>query len=284
MSLSGTCTGAALPDGAHVALVWRVGRNGGVSVDADAPVIDGHFSLDVSAPPNHYFMTDDDPFPLGNIPHRPPPVEGPAPKPGFDTDEVSTRTTGGQVTKPLSRAVAGFLIYVDKNGNGKLDPDGDHVVGGDQDIYLTYLRDGGPLTYEKLRDSSGGLPQPGFNLGWIYGRWFPIEHLELKWTATASLPINVCPSKPNDSGGSGGGCRPCGGGSGSGGSGGGSPDAGSVDAGGSGGGGSGNCRPCGGGSGGGSPDAGSVDAGGSPSRTLCDLGSPITSYPPAPAP
>jgi hypothetical protein len=117
---------------------------------------------------------------------------------------------GGQITEPLSAAIAGFVVYADTNGNGKLDLVGDYaastdaVLGGNSELILAYLQGGGALDYEKLRDKAGILPATGFNLAWSEGRWFPLNVVELKLTgASAQLPSGVCASG-SSSGGSGG--------------------------------------------------------------------------------
>jgi hypothetical protein len=105
---------------------------------------------------------------------------------------------GGSITEPLSAAVAGFVVYADTNGNGKLDLEGqyasspDEILGGNAELMLVYMKGGGSLDYEKLRDKSGILPATGFNLMWSEGRWLPLNDVELTLTPTAKLPSGVC--------------------------------------------------------------------------------------------
>ncbi|WP_394840974.1 hypothetical protein LZC95_28350 [Pendulispora brunnea] len=175
LSLSGALTGSDVPNGAHVALVWKSGADGSVAVAADAPVVNGQYSLTVETPPDGYFFTD----------------EGSIGASGHDAVKTQSESVGGQVANPLSRAVAGFLVYVDKNGNGKLDADADTVIGGDHDLSLTCFRGGASLAYEKLRDKTGAVPHPGFNLGWT-GGWLQFDHADLTLSSNATLPGIVC--------------------------------------------------------------------------------------------
>lgn len=108
-------------------------------------------------------------------------------------DQVS-----GSITQPLRVAVAGFIVYVDSNGNNKLDLEGayasspDQIIGGNKELMLAYLKDGGALDYEKLRDRSGILPTAGYNLAWNEGRWLPLNVVELKLSSTTKLPSALC--------------------------------------------------------------------------------------------
>ena len=184
LSLTGALTGSEVPGGAHVALVWRSGANGDVTVAADVPVVNGRYSFDVAVPPDSYFFNDD-----GSSSSDP--GSGPVPGQGGGKVLLQSQSSGGQVTEPLSEAVAGFLVYVDTNGNGKLDAGADQIIGGDYQLFLTYLRGGGSLAYEKLRDSKGVAPQAGFNLGWT-GGWLQFDQGDLTLSASARLPDQVC--------------------------------------------------------------------------------------------
>jgi len=68
--------------------------------------------------------------------------------PAFGSKLTPRDAVSGQITKPLSAAVAGFVVYVDTNGNGRLDIEGeyatptDEVIGGNEELLLAYLRDG----------------------------------------------------------------------------------------------------------------------------------------------
>ncbi|WP_394830296.1 hypothetical protein LVJ94_27690 [Pendulispora rubella] len=183
LSLSGSLSGTALPNGAHVALVWRSGASGNVTIAADAPVVNGQYSLTVETPPDGYFFTDDD----DGTDAGPPPTGSSPGDLGLGTQGESV---GGQVTDPLSRAVAGFLVYVDKNGDDELDAD-DTILGGDRELSLTYFRGGASLSYEKLRDKTGALPHAGFNLGWTEG-WLQFDNADLTLSSKAELPGIVC--------------------------------------------------------------------------------------------
>jgi hypothetical protein len=105
----------------------------------------------------------------------------------------------GSITQPLNVAMAGFVVYVDTNGNGKLDiiepkagTTSDQLLGGNRELLLAYLKDGGSLDYEKLRDKSGILPSKGYNLAWDKGRWLPLNLVELKIKENENLPGAVC--------------------------------------------------------------------------------------------
>ncbi len=208
-TISGALTGTTVPSGAHVAVVWRKGNEGGLAVGGDAPVIDGHFTLELTAPPDSYLFTppfddDDDYYSGGSSPPdstEPGPTPLPAPSPGY---QLAPKTTAsGSITQPMAMGVAGFVVYADANGNGKLDVEGstgaspDTLLGGNEDLMLTFLKGGGTLDYEKLRDSSGILPTQGFNLGWEGKsgiRWIPLNLVELQLDETPELPNTVCSS------------------------------------------------------------------------------------------
>ncbi len=111
---------------------------------------------------------------------------------------------GGAITKPITAAYAGFVVYVDANDNGKLDLAGtfaaspDTIVGGNRQLVLTYLRDGSSLDYEKMRDKAGVLPASAFNLMWTEReRWLPLSAVELTIDSDARLPDAVCRLSPN---------------------------------------------------------------------------------------
>ncbi len=224
-TVSGALTGMTVPANTRVALVWKAGSTSGYAVGSDVAVVNGKFTMDLSAPPSSYFFaaeSDYDGFSGGGSePPMPDPTEPGAPRNdgargsmGGGASGSSTSGGGqsfafsnplsprdavsGQINQPLSVAVAGFVVYVDTNGNGKLDIEGpyakstDDVIGGNKDLLLAYLRDGGALDYEKLRDRSGILPQAGYNLAWDEGRWLPLNAVELILSAKTRLPGAVC--------------------------------------------------------------------------------------------
>ena len=233
-TVSGSLTGTTVPAGARVALVWRTASSstetGGYALGDDVPVVGGKFSISLAVPASAYFSELDGStsFNSGSV-DVPPSAGGSDPSSGSSTSGSAgtssgsggTSSSGGStssssgggakqvtpkdmaggsiVTQPLSAAVAGFVVYVDTNGNGKLDLSGqwaastDTILGGASDLVLTYLKDGGALDYEKLRDGSGILPTAGFNLAWTEKeRWLPLNEVELKLTANAQLPYPVC--------------------------------------------------------------------------------------------
>jgi hypothetical protein len=220
-TISGALTGTTVPADARVAVVWRKGNSGGFEVASDAPVVGGKFTLTLAVPPSSYFSSlDDDGYgdsisggsgsgggsSSGSYDPPPPPPAEPDPgsstsgSGGYEGKSLQPQTTvSGEITSPLMAAVAGFVVYVDANGNGKLDIEGSHagspdtILGGNRELVLAYLQGGGSLDYEKLRDRSGILPQAGFNLAWERGeRWLPLNVVELKISDRQGLPSGVC--------------------------------------------------------------------------------------------
>lgn len=229
-TVSGALTGASIPSNTRVALVWRVGATTAVAPGNDVAVVNGKFTMDLSIPPESYFASAESDYDSLSSGSAPAPTDdtvtpgsgtsssgsngGDDPSSGggasssgsngggfaFNTQLAPRDTVGGQITKPLSAAIAGFVVYVDTNGNGKLDLEGpyanpiDEVIGGNDELLLAYLRDGGALDYEKLRDRSGILPAAGYNLAWEEGRWLPLHVVELKLSTRTKLPGAICSS------------------------------------------------------------------------------------------
>jgi hypothetical protein len=201
-TVSGALTGSPAPANARVALVWRNGKNGGVAVGADVPVVNGHFTMSLAVPADAYFFpAESSATPTGSDTAPglvSPPSGGTAGSTG--SRSIGLEDLSGQITTPLSVAVAGFVVYADANGNGALDLTGstastpDHILGGNKDLFVAYLRDGGSLDYEKLRDKSGILPAHGFNLAWKEGRWLGLDLVELSLASSVQLPSSVCQS------------------------------------------------------------------------------------------
>jgi len=227
-TVSGALTGISVPANARVALVYRkvmtnpgTGPQASVEVGSDVPVVGGKFTMNLGVPSAEYFATIEGRSFSGNSGSQPPSadVPSPSPDPGTSTPPsggsstsggggafgVSTKLAprdivGGQITEPIAAALAGFIVYADTNGNGKLDLEGqyasspDQILGGNSELILVYLKGGGTLDYEKLRDKSGILPASGFNLAWSEGRWLPLNLVELKLTSSTYLPGAVCES------------------------------------------------------------------------------------------
>ena len=214
-TVTGSLTGgAAAPANARVALVWRSGTTNGYAVGADVPIVNGHFSMNLTVPANAYFF----PYESSTTTDVTAPGEKPTPVPAPDTTTPEAPATGGsggsggvpsgkigtqdtasgQITDAMTIAVSGFVVYVDTNNNGTLDLAGpnatsvDQILGGNKELFLAYLKGGGALDYEKLRDKSGILPQHGFNLAWQQGRWLTLDLVELKLTSQPALPSPVC--------------------------------------------------------------------------------------------
>jgi hypothetical protein len=208
-TVSGALSGTNIPNGTRVALVWRKGATGGVEVGSDVPVVNGQFSMNLPVPLDSYFFPAEleEDAPVATPLAEPAPSTGGGTPGSTGTGSRSFRmhsnggTASGRITDPLSGAIAGFIVYVDTNGNGRLDLSGeyasstDQILGGSKELVLVYLRGGGQLDYEKLRDKSGILPTQGFNLAWKQGRWLPLNLVELKInTSNARLPSPVCSS------------------------------------------------------------------------------------------
>lgn len=236
-TVSGALTGTAVPANARVALVWRTATSsateGGYAVGDDVPVVAGKFTMSLAIPAAAYFSNIDgkgnfdndgsNDAPSGSSagnttdPSPPPPPlpSGGGKMPSFGSRLAPRDTVSGGITSPLSGAVAGFVVYVDTNGNGKLDLSGayaastDQILGGNKELVLMYLKDGGALDYEKLRDRSSILPAEGFNLAWTVGkRWMPLNVVELKLDPKQGLPSPVCSSSGYNAGGSSSGSAP----------------------------------------------------------------------------
>ncbi len=205
-TVSGNLKGTA-PNGSHVALVWHSPK-GEFVVTNDTAVVNGTFSFDLEGAP------DDSLFSVlasgGSSSNATPPSTsasggsgGAEPAPSGAPKGASyglslLDTVSGTVSAPLTFAVAGFVVYEDQNGNGKLDLTGsnadspDKIVGGSNELLLTYLRDGSDLELEKLRDSAGQKPTRGYQLAWIpKGRWLPLTGVDLT-IGVSVLPDDVC--------------------------------------------------------------------------------------------
>ncbi len=231
-TVSGALTGTNVPAGARVALVWRVGETNELAVTNDVAIVAGKFTMDLTAPPsNYFFLAASESSGVaksssGETTEEVPPSAGSSSgSSGDDFGSTSSSSGGsssggspgqsfafaqrlhprtgvsGSITDDMSAAVAGFVVYVDTNGNGKLDLAGptakstDEVIGGNRELMLTYLQNGGALDYEKLRDKAGVAPTQGFNLMWNeQERWLQLSMVELKLNAETRLPGGVCVS------------------------------------------------------------------------------------------
>ena len=236
-TITGKLTGSAVPASARVALLWKVQGTGRVVVAADVPVVGSTFTMSLANPSAEAFVSaegsavGDAPKPGVSIP-EPAPADSPGSAGSSGSSGSSSSSSSGGsgagspaamlpsmglrpmdavsgtvVTTTLEGAFGGFVIYDDANGNGALDflPDAtlsttDTILGGNTELVLVVLRGGGQLSYEKLRDKSGILPQPGFNLLWNeQGRWFPLTAIELKLgKGSLALPSPVCASSFSD--------------------------------------------------------------------------------------
>ncbi len=210
--VTGALTGTNVPANARVALVWRTGKNGGLAVGADVPVVNGKFSMTLSEPADAYFFPADADVAVDDTTENASPSAGsssgtattdPAPTPtpvpaGGRVIRPLDLVSGGVVTGELSAAVGGFVVYEDTNGNGQLDivapaSTTDTVICGNRELMIADLRGGGTLDYEKLRDKAGILPVQGLNLMWSEGRWLGLDLVELKIASSSTrLPSDVC--------------------------------------------------------------------------------------------
>jgi hypothetical protein len=135
--------------------------------------------------------------PIGPLPDSGVADSGVEPQAIHPLDDLGGTIGGADGT--MESAIAGFVVFVDKNGNGQLDLDPtmlgsskDEIIGGNAEFIVTYLRGGTSLDFEKLRDKAGQLPAAGINLGWLQGRWFPTDGVELKLGDNTRLPPLVC--------------------------------------------------------------------------------------------
>lgn len=203
--ISGALTGAAAPEGARVALVWMtntavpVGYS--LAVGGESPIVDGAFSIPLDTPPSYYAPWDVKPTEPGGSesggdPSDPVPPTEVLPPSMLPTAFRPLDTRGSIVGTDLEAARGGFVVYLDTNGNGKLDieTDGsspDEILGGNERLLLAHMRGGGSLDYEELRDSTGVAPAPGYNLRLLHTRWLPLDRVELK-LGDKQLPGWMC--------------------------------------------------------------------------------------------
>jgi hypothetical protein len=226
--------GAPVPAGAHVTLVWRNGS--ALAVGPDVPVVNGQFTMVLDVPPDSYFAAVENGNLVtgGNASFSPGSVGGSGstssgstgtdqggPTPPVAADAGATlggkaapvrlQDTSGTVTGPLQAAVAGFIVYVDANGDGRLDLTGstaaspDTILGGASDLLLVYLRGGSSLDYQRLADRNGAIPSAGFGLALTEGRWVGLDLADLTITSSPGLPDSVCNALSSSGNASGGG-------------------------------------------------------------------------------
>ncbi|MBX3228697.1 MAG: hypothetical protein KIT84_08595 [Labilithrix sp.] len=203
-SVSGALVGS-VPANTRVALVWRSAQGGVLARGADVAIVDGRFTMELGALPDAYFA------PLGAIEATVDASVSESVDSGGPIDaSVGTRSLrpradvgGAIVNERLESAHGGFVAYVDTNGNGQLDFDPatgettDQILGGNQELMLVFLRKGGALDYERLRDRTGMLPRAGYNLRWSWeSRWLPLDSVELRLGSEPPLPYEVCGGLP----------------------------------------------------------------------------------------
>lgn len=166
--VSGTLVQTDIPADTRVALLWKTER--ALTRGPEAPVIGGRFTIELGEPPTDTLMGD---------------------------LIVTDHGLPGQNTFPIARA--GFVVYVDSDGNHQLDVDehgtsSDRILGGNTSFVLTYVPEA-PLTdYLNLRDDQRQIPHAGYNLMKDDGesrRWAPFDRVELS-LATKRLPNDVC--------------------------------------------------------------------------------------------
>lgn len=226
-TIAGALTGGNVPANARVALVWRDATNHAYAVGNDVAVVDGAFSMALTAPNSSYLFdpndasyssSESDSFGEGSTSDAPESGGGtpipiatdagaakdPTASPsggGFSfTTKLQPRDgASGTIGKPIYVGVAGFVVYLDTNGNGKLDIAGqyakstDEIIGGSSELVLAYFKDGSTLDYEKMRDDANSAPKAGFNLLWTgKDRWLPLNAVDLALTSTLRLPSTVC--------------------------------------------------------------------------------------------
>lgn len=197
--VSGQLQGAA-PTGARVALVWH--GPAGFLVAGEAPLVNGTFTMELaSPPPDSAFVTNRGPD--GSDASTNGSVGSDTPSANAGTSSLPlklrpmTEISGG-TSKPLTAAVAGFIVYADSNGNGKLDVTTDNavpsdaIIGAGNRILLAYLRDGSQLDLDNARDDTGVTPTRGYNLWSTSGdRWVSLSSVDLRLDVK-TLPSAVC--------------------------------------------------------------------------------------------
>ncbi|AKU99328.1 hypothetical protein AKJ09_05992 [Labilithrix luteola] len=202
--VSGQLQGS-VPTGTRVALVWH-GPPGFV-VAGEAPLVNGSFTMDLSSPPpDALFVSSDGPnshdessASAGNASAG---SAGPAGTASIPLQLRPMTEVSGGTSKPLSAAVAGFVVYADTNGNGKLDitadraVPADEIIGAGNRILLAYLRDGSQLDLDNARDGTGVTPTRGYNLWSTQGnRWVSLSSVDLR-IDLKTLPSEVCHAGP----------------------------------------------------------------------------------------
>ncbi|HEY8074813.1 MAG TPA: hypothetical protein VIF62_11905 [Labilithrix sp.] len=225
-TVSGQLSGSTVdvPAGAKVALVWRSPTSGQWVVTAEAAVAGGAFSINLDGAPSDDLFFDpsnlgsgsgsggvynggsaDEPPTSGGTATAPSGGSGGGSSSGGSAQVRPMDVASGTVSAPMTVAAAGFLLYVDANGNGKLDIDSngrtpDTVIGGSRDLALVYLRDGSSLDLEKLRDDTGQLPTRGYDLVLVdKRRWLPLNSVDLT-LGDDSLPDGLCYMGPTEVG------------------------------------------------------------------------------------
>lgn len=179
--LSGTLT--APLSGARLVLLWRAPDHQLIPGADVAIGASGTFAIDLTAPPDSYLFNVD-------------PEDFAAEIGGTDIDwPYGAEHDAGSTD--LQTVGAGFVVYQDTNQNGKFDFDPatrrttDTLLGGADDLMLTYFKGGSPLDYEKMR--SGLLPKEGFNVEWTTPEvWVALDTVQLKSDPELALPGTLC--------------------------------------------------------------------------------------------
>ncbi|MFO0740559.1 MAG: hypothetical protein U0270_31970 [Labilithrix sp.] len=195
-----------VPANTRVTVMWRTKQ--GLTRAADAPVVNGQFTLDLGAPPSGALGAEDVYTPpVQTYDATAQGTESPAVDASIGTQALHLRTeVTGTTGSNLRVGYAGFIVYSDVNGNGQLDftaPDraDEPVLGGNRELTLVYLKDASNFDLEKRRDRNGALPVNGYNVSWDGGttgngpRWFPFE-IQLN-LLPSGLPSSVCTNAPS---------------------------------------------------------------------------------------
>lgn len=219
-TVSGALTGG-VPANARVALVWRKGAAGGLEVGADVAVVDGKFTMNLTAPPDSFYapMDEDDVSVVGRAP---PPISGGGVDPGGSsgtgggdstppsasssgasgssgsgaaakakttkalpgsmTIRPKDSATGTIITQPLGAAFGGFIVYTDTNGNNKLDLTGQYGDSPD-----TILGGNNDLILVNLKGGGAlDLEKLRDKSGIL-----PVQGFNLAWDEGRWLPLNL---------------------------------------------------------------------------------------------
>lgn len=204
-----------VPEGARVAIVWAM-AGGGLVVGDQAPIVNGRFRIDPTPPPGAVFEGGGAGNDGVNSGTGMGPVDSGIGLEGFmrvspRTNKPIEGTVGESTNSTFQEAYAGFVVFVDGNGNGRFDIDPsygappDPILGGNAGMQLAYFRGGEAADYGRREDWADRKPKPGYNLQLVEGDWLKLDEVQLALDPEAKLSERVCgaafaaffPSKPS---------------------------------------------------------------------------------------